>query len=338
MDAKQLNFFLILGSLIAQTACFTLGKVEIEVIKPAKIIIPHKVNSLVLVNNSLIYPSTEFKSEIQKGAFKRDTSATQILIKTVNDILNESPRFDTSIVLNDIYFRNSSNLLKPINWKNVAEICAKNSADALVSLEAFGIKDTVVRLSYFDGFTYTTFSNLVLISNSMWRIYLPNEKKIVEKRIYRDTIFIDDFSSRKEYLHMLTAPKFVSQLSQQIGLSGASKIADRMAPYWQPIERSFFIHSTPEMRTAADFAYKDNWRQAALIWKQLTDSENQKLAGAACHNMALVCEVEGRLDLAKVWLEESVEKYDNMVSKEYYKKIEQRIADTDKLNQQFGVE
>lgn len=339
MPVKFLKYFVILLFLInGLTACYTLGTVDIEVIKPAKIILPSNVNSLVLVNNSLMYPSGEFKNDIQKGAFMLDTSATQKLIKNVNQILNESPRFDTSIVLNDIYFRNSANLLKPVSWKNVTEICSNNNADALVSLEAFGIKDTIVHINYFDGFAYTTYTNMVLIANSMWRIYVPSQNNIVEKRIYRDTIFVDNIRSRKEYAYLLKETEFVKQVANQIGLSGAAKIADRMAPYWQPVERSFFIYGNDQMRKAANYAYADNWRSSAKIWKQLTDHENVRLAGAACHNMALVCEVEGRLDLAMIWLKESLEKYNNLVTLEYSNQLKIRQLETDKLNKQFGLE
>lgn len=337
---KQSYFLYIFLFIVTVTfnSCYTLGTVEIEVIKPAKIILPQNVNSLLLVNNSLMYPAAEFKNDAQKGAFSLDTSSTQALIKTVGQIVNESPRFDTSIVLNDIYFRNSSNLLKPVSWQNVNKLCAENNTDALISLEAFGIKDTVVRLSYYDGFAYTSFANLVLTVNSMWRIYIPNNNSIIEKRIYRDTLFVENITSKSEYYYMLKEPEFVKQIANQISLSGAAKIADRLAPYWQPVERSFFIYGNDDMKKAAEYAYNDNWRAAAVIWKKLSENENIKLAGAACHNMALVCEVEGRLDLSEVWLKKSLENYDNLVSKEYYKHIKLRLVDADKLNKQFGID
>ena len=66
------------------------------------------------------------------------------------------------------------------------------------------------------------------------------------------------------------------------------------------------------MQLAAKLAYVDNWRGAAHIWNPLTKSENKKISAAACHNMALVCEVEGKLDLSVEWLEKALDINDNL--------------------------
>ncbi|MDA3894193.1 MAG: DUF6340 family protein [Salinivirgaceae bacterium] len=336
----RINYSLVLIVIVSTiiSGCYTLGTVEIEVIKPAKIVIPAQVSSLVIVNNSLLYPIGEFKNEIQKGLFKLDTTSTQLLVAQVNNILNESPRFDTCILMNDIYFRNSGNLLQPIDWDYVQSICKSHKADALLSLEAFGIVDTIQKYSYYDGFGYTLYKSLELNVNSMWRIYQASERKIVEKRIHRDTLFFDQISSKNGYQNAIKQQRAINYLANEIALSGAVKIADRIAPYWQPVMRDFYIYESEEMRAAAKFAYSDDWKKAALIWKGITKNKNARLAAAACHNMALVCEVEGRLDLSQKWLEESIKNYSTYITVQYLKDIKYRISETDKLNKQFGVE
>jgi len=322
---------------LAITSFYTMGTVEIEVIKPAKITIPQHINSVLIINNSLSFPSDTFKNEIQKGLFQLDTAATQLITKQVNDIINESPRFDTSILIRDIYFRQAKDLLQPIDWQNVNALCSKYNTDALVSLEAFGVIDTIMRLSYYDGYVYTSYKNLVLIANSMWRVYLNKEHKILEKRIQRDTLYFDELSSKKEYLNAIKHQKAVNFFAEEIALSISTKVADRIAPFWLPVQRDFFNNGSNEMQQAAIYAYADNWRGAALLWKELTKSENKRLSAAACYNMALACEVEGKLDIALEWLEDSIMKYDTYSAHEYFKQILSRINESEKLDKQFGV-
>jgi len=319
------------------SSCITLGTVEIEVIKPAKITIPSGVNSLLILNNSLVFPSDTFKHEIQKGLFSLDTATTQLISYQVNEIINESPRFDTSILIPKLFFRKSADSMKPLHWESISKLCEKYNTDAVLSIEAFGIVDTMVRLKYYNGYEYSSYNTLVLLVNSMWRVYLNDEKKVLEKRIFRDTIFINEIESRNAYLDAVTHKNDIDFLSQEIANNISIDVADRLAPFWQPEQRSFFIYQNNEMNQAASYAYNDNWRGAALIWKTLTDSKNTKIAASACFNMALVCEIEGRLDLAESWLLESLKAYKTQTAYDYLLTIRKRKAEAEKLNKQFGV-
>ncbi len=340
MNKLKIHIQILLFALVsfALTGCYSLGTVEIEVIKPAKITIPSNIRKVLIINNSLSFPADSFKNKIQKGLFKLDTSTTQLVASYVNDIINESPRFDTSILINDIYFRKPKDLLQPIEWQNVNKLCTQYNSDALISLEAFGIFDSILRINYYDGYTLTSYKTLALIANSMWRVYLMDEHKVLEKRIYRDTLYFDEINSKKEYFNAIEQSKAIKFFSNEIALNISTKVADRMAPYWLAVQRSFFINGSSEMQQAAKYAYADNWHGATLIWKEMTTNENKRLSAAACYNMALACEVEGKLDIAKKWLEESVMQYNTYTAHEYYKQIQLRINESEKLDKQFGVE
>ena len=186
-----LRLFFIISFISVMSGCLTIGTVEIETIQPAKITVPSNINSILIINNSLSYPSSSFKNKTQKGLYKLDSTTTQLLVRHVNEILNESPRFDTSKLVYDLYYRKAEDLLQPITWNGVNSLCSKYSVNALLSLEAFGIQDTIIEYSYYDGFAHYSYSNLALVVNSMWRIYLNEEHRVLEKRIHRDKIYID---------------------------------------------------------------------------------------------------------------------------------------------------
>jgi hypothetical protein len=227
--------------------------------------------------------------------------------------------------------------LQPILWDGVNRLCLKYKADALLSLEAFGIDDVVINGIYFNGDEYYTYSSLALIVNSMWRIYLNDEKKILEKRIQRDTIFIDEIGSKRKYLDAVTKPRVINYLANKISINISTQVADRMAPYWQPVSRYVYVYTDEKMQQAAKLAYANNWRGAAYIWNPLTKSENKKIAAASCHNMALVCEVEGKLDISVKWLNKAITINNTEVSQNYLKQIILRKKEALRLDSQFGV-
>jgi hypothetical protein len=323
---------------VSLSGCLTLGTLEIEVIKPSKITLPSTINSVLIINNCLLNHPDSFINEVQKGLYNLDTTTTQILVQQVNGLLNESPRFDTSILINKIFFRKQQDIMQPIQWNAIQQLGAKYNVDAILSLEAFGIIDSIIGYSVYDGFGYSTYRNLALFANSMWRIYLVNEEKILERNIQRDTLVLWEIASKNDYLKALSEPAMINYLAENLSATMSLKIADRIAPYWQPVQRDFFIYGNSEMQIATQYAYKDNWRAAALIWKSFTDHENKRLSGAACHNMALVCEVEGKLDIAEKWLIQALKKYNNNISHEYLKQIRIRIKESKQLDSQFGIE
>lgn len=315
-----------------------LNTVEIETVKPAKIILPNNINTVLLLNNSLPYPLGKFKNDVQEGLFKLDTLASQQIIYSVSEILKESPRFDSITIVDDIYFRRIQDLFQPIEWNGVNKLCSQYSADALLSLEAFGIKDTIIEISYYDGYVYHTYHNLVLFVNTMWRMYLDDDKNIFEKYIQRDTIYIDEISSKNKYLNALTTDYAINYFANKIAPYVSIRVADRMAPYWQSVQRDFFVYTANKhMKQAARYVYDNNWYKAASIWRILVDNENYKIRAAACHNMALACEVEGKLDIAIVWLKKSLEINYTDISNTYLRQLKLRLSDSEILNKQFGV-
>lgn len=48
-----------------------------------------------------------------------------------------------------------------------------------------------------------------------------------------------------------------------------------------------------------------DWLKAAEIYKKETKNKNENIAAKATYNMALICEMEGNLDVAIDWLDRS---------------------------------
>lgn len=59
------------------------------------------------------------------------------------------------------------------------------------------------------------------------------------------------------------------------------------------------------MLLAEKYALNNEWLKAAEIWNKQSKNKNPRMAAKACYNMALVCEMEGKLDNAIDWLVQS---------------------------------
>jgi hypothetical protein len=80
---------------------------------------------------------------------------------------------------------------------------------------------------------------------------------------------------------------------------------------------------------------QNEWAAAAEIWNKYVNDPDPKIAGWACHNMALAAEMEGDLDAAVEWAKKAYLDYNNKKSRNYINILKNRIADQAKLKEQL---
>ena len=71
------------------------------------------------------------------------------------------------------------------------------------------------------------------------------------------------------------------------------------------------------------------------IWKNLSQSNDQKVSSQACFNMALASEVNGSIDTALSWARKALSKGDKRASS-YINTLKRRKIDQIKLNNQLN--
>ncbi len=316
--------------------CYTLETVQIEVVKPAKIIIPISISSLTVLNASKLQKQGSFTNSKQLALYQTDSTVTHELVKNATMFLNESPRFDTCVLHSKAYSKKLIDFSKPIKWDDLEQISYQNNTKAILAIEAFSIEDSILRISEFDGYGHTTTKSLLLICSSLWRLYIPEERKIIERKIRIDTLYFEEFSTIRDYRETMVRPEAREWLANVISMDIGSKVSDRLAPYWVPVKRDLLNGGNNEIKMATKFAMTDDWIKAAKIWQNYTEDKDPKIAAVACYNMALVCEVQGRIDLAIVWLNQSKENYPSPISDNYLKILNYRLVEAKILNKQFG--
>ncbi|HEY6899107.1 MAG TPA: hypothetical protein VI233_00630, partial [Puia sp.] len=67
------------------------------------------------------------------------------------------------------------------------------------------------------------------------------------------------------------------------------------------------------------------------------NSSRRKVAGRACYNMAIICEINGDLEGAIQWAQKSYENYNNRLALSYVNVLRNRQADRAVLQSQTEV-
>ncbi|MBE9469129.1 MAG: hypothetical protein IMY72_12525 [Bacteroidetes bacterium] len=335
---KKIYIYSLLIFLIS-TSCRTVSFVQFQVLESAEVNLPEQVKSFSVVNNhsfqnkycKIIHKK---KKNIDYKLLNIDTAKIQSLttnqiVKNLTDMLNDSPLYNNAVLVN------SNSKTNNLTWDEVASICEKNKTDALISLEAFIHDDSASFVSYYSdyGYVYYTFLNFKV--TTIWRIYYPKERKIID----RDINFADVPFDAYAYSFKGSIKEMASDtvISDEIANYAANNFFRRISPAWSDCSRMYFTGSS-NMIKAINYVEKNDWTKASDLWKFDLDNRNKRIAGDATYNIALAYEMDGDIEEALIWAKKSFQKYNNKWALDYIKKLEKRLKEQVKLNKQFAGE
>jgi len=109
----------------------------------------------------------------------------------------------------------------------------------------------------------------------------------------------------------------------------------RISPNWVRVSRYYYKKGDDRLKSAKRFVKVNNWKEAVVLWSQSAKSPDHKIAGCACHNMALAAEMEGELNIALEWANKAYK--DHMLKKErtYINELNLRLMEVEKLKEQL---
>jgi hypothetical protein len=90
------------------------------------------------------------------------------------------------------------------------------------------------------------------------------------------------------------------------------------------------------MELANSRAIKGRWTEAINVWKNISNSDDKKIAGRANYNLAVAAEREGNLEVAMEYAKIARDTYKEKWSREYVRILNQRMQNRQKLKEQFG--
>lgn len=331
------------------TSCKT-AQVSIQVLKPAQITLPSDVKTIAFVNRSLPAKKDRLRNVVEgaitgEGIFA-DRLGSEECIKGVVNGLHDSPRIKSVMPAGvDVRGTGTRQFPEPLDWVTVKNICETNGTDALACLEVFdsnctiGVSDQKVTKKEKDKeYTYVEFkARLDVNIESGWRIYIPADQQIIDQNVFNDSRYWENKgdSPKKAEQGLPLKDNAVSQS----GFYAGNQYALRISPQWIWVNRLYFKKGNNDFAQARRMVQVNNWNGASTIWLKYVNDPNPKVAGNACFNVALACEIDGKLENALEWAKKSYIDFKNNKAFNYMHILQRRLDDLARLDEQMkGVQ
>lgn len=261
--------------------------IQVEIMKPAVFTIPDSVHSVGIINRiGTGYDSVRFEfihsGHIISDSITKYSNLTGNCIESLAQYLKEKNYFTRVINFND----SLNSLIKPgLPLNSQSDLFRSSNSDMLIVLNDCKFDLTSADLES-DVFVTLASLNWILSYKGDTLSYLYNQI---------DTLIYD---ADPAFNYLRNRSNALESSSNFLGQSFGTKVI----PDWLKVERLYYRSNNPEMLKAEKLAMNSDWLKAAEIWNKMTKNKNKNIAAKASFNMALACEMEGKVDAAIDWL------------------------------------
>lgn len=294
-----------------------------DILVPATVDLPSGIKSVAIIDRSI--SENEIVNVLEKGLFSALSGKADRLSKNcVNglyDQLNSQNRVKP--VITGIVEKRPGLAIDfpdPMHWFEIDSICRAHSTDAVISLEIFNRQ---------------LIENVAKVKVGI-RIYDPASKLIIDEFLYFHSLGRTGPPSGGDAGQVV-----INALNNDDALKKASYISGtiygkRVSPFWIRVQRDYFKRSKrdPKMAEGARMMEVNNWDAAIEAFQLAIEHGHRKTKGRASHNLAIVYEITGDLDLAFETAQEAWGKYRNKKSQEYSLILQDRRREMNILRMQ----
>jgi len=345
---KHFVFFIASLMLVLVSSCTHI--IKLEVMKPAEITLPSHLAKIGIVNRSVVSYKQENKDKIFNiieglltgESIGADRDASEECIKGLLSITSQQNRI-TYIRLPNLNGTGLALEKRNLTWDEVDKICKEHQLNGILVLESFdsfnnlSIAPTIVKVkspngTLVDAPQFNAQANLRVINS--WRLYDAEKHKIFDEiRNVSDRTFSSAAPTERDAVMQLPNKR---QMLNQTGYNAGCQFGKRISPNWIWVTRYVYKGKGSQMKLAYRYSYNKNWDKASQVWSKCTNDPKRKTAGKACYNMAVVCEVKGKLDMAVDWVNKAYENHNFKPAVDYKRQLQGRIADQERLKSQLG--
>lgn len=300
--------------LSAAVLLFCAPSIFFNIVVPASIDLPSEIKNVAIIDRS--QSENNVVNVLEKGLIStlsgKGDRISKSCIEGLADQLNVSGEIRP--VITGIVEKRAGTALdlpEPMQWFEIEQICKESNADALISLEIFSRQ-------------YIEYVAEVKVG---FRIYDPGKKQIIDEFQYFHGINTSNAPVQGNPDQLL-----VNILNNDDALKQASFIAGtiygkRISPFEIRVKRDYYKRSKrdPKLAEGARMMEVNNWDAAINAFLQAIEHGHRKTKGRAAHNLAIVYEITGDLDLAFASAQDGWGKYGNKASREYSLILEERI-------------
>ena len=319
MKKQFYSFGIAILALVLFQSCMQTTYVNVR--HAAQISLPADLDSVLIINKTKVLKGkgnqvlNVLEGLVTGEPILGDKYGSKSAVKNMQKLVVESDRMD--LIHNEIINLRLEDMSgdTPIKSDIIDSICEEYGADGLIALELF------------DSDSYYS-SNSAEVK-TQWRVYYPNERKIIDEFII--------YSGANDYRFSSLVPAAYSSISKA-GAYGAELYFNRIVPYFTRGARYYYTKGSHEMKAAKKSVKLGNWDQAIYYWEVETESQtNQKNEGKAAYNLALAYEIKEDFDKALEWIDVS-EAAGNMKASSYGVILQNRKSEMPLIENQLKRE
>ncbi len=301
-------------------------KVTVAVYKPAKLIFPPEVRS-VLVTSRYVAATGPYE-DVQWGAYESVDSLKWSLSESVVDTLVKRMAIGNAFLVKARHLprmlrNNDATLPDPLPWDGISALTKKEYVQSALVIEGFDISKSPVSVQETDGKFTARYSAAVTLA---MRLYEPDKRRFIDDSVYT-------FKSEFEGIGKTASEAGANLPDEKKALFAAcSQAADGYYSIIKPgseVQTRYYYSKGDTSFIKADQAIKEGkWGRAESKWKWLAYNDPDTVIQAkASFNMALSCERDGRLNQAIGFARRSQRLNPSKPTLEYIGILEKKIQD-----------
>jgi hypothetical protein len=327
--------------------CSSTHIVTMSVKQPAIVEIPQSFQHAGIVNRS---QSTERNNVLERidqvfslEGQKLGREGALESIKGLREELESIDRFRRIIIAESDQLENPTYGVfpGPLSQESINEICIENDLDGFFSLEFYNTNTSVdyntrkVTVEGPLGIEIPALEHLAEVTTEIttgWRIYENRSGTVLDEFITTNIVNLSGSGINPvEAAKAITGRnEAVKQVSYEIG----NQYAQSILPYWIRVRRNYFVRGNDDFKVAKRRAQTGNWDGAAEIWLKETENPKGKIAGRANHNMAIINEINGDVEIAIEYARTAYENFNISESLRYLNILRERQRSLEALSRQ----
>ena len=320
-------------------SCTSLRPVNIEVSRNANYTLPDRIQGIAIINRSITPDFTNTKADLLENMFYyrqwvldsifHDKQASDKTIESAANALFASERFDVVIPLDrNIVRTDTLSIDLPLDIETIENYCIDFKVDAILVLENYNehLSASFIRVPQPDSPNLKK-RKMKVVCNTVWNLYFPD--KLLKIKTFHIS---DSLEWKAESFYMPDVRYNLPNLKKSLVLAGeacGNKMSGMISPEWIQRPRHYFATGKSQIDKAIPLVQNDKWDEAAKIWSQYANSASKTVRGKIEFNMALVCEMFGKIDLATEWCLKSYQTKYMKVKEDYLNILDQRKKEID---------
>jgi hypothetical protein len=319
--------------------------VTITLTQPALVNLPQHIQTLIVIDRTLIADTKENKLEglITGEAFHQDEQAVFQAIDGLVSTVSNSDRF--KIIRTTERFKGDPTgkvFPESMPWSDIISLCSKYKADAALVLETF---DSDFVLTGARGGPSATLTGIAFSADGVatinigFRIYDPSEKVISDAYIFTNEF---NYSAGGSTLgDAIAGVKYKTESINHAAFDAGVIYGQRITPTYYTVTRNFYDKPKKNKKLSEGVRKSKvaDWQGAIQSWEEaMKIAKKDKHKGRISLNIAVGYEVLGDLDKALEWAKKSYVEYEEKLADDYMNQLKARINEEAIVRQQLEGE